>query len=204
MAQAGETALIVVDVQKDFCTGGALAVPAGESIVPLINRFARGFATVVLTQDWHPPDHFSFAANHPGLKPFTTIEAFYGRQTLWPTHCVMGTEGAAFYPSLDIPHASLILRKGCRKEVDSYSAFLEADRKTRTGLDGWLASRGIREVSICGLTTDFCVAWTALDARRFGLAATVIENACRAIDLEDSLAKAWAEMNAAEVCRATA
>ncbi|MBW8271189.1 bifunctional nicotinamidase/pyrazinamidase [Caldovatus aquaticus] len=195
------TALIVVDVQNDFCPGGALAVPEGDAVVPVINALARRFATVVLTQDWHPADHLSFASQHPGRAPFETVEMPYGPQVLWPDHCVRGTPGAALHPGLDIPHAAMIQRKGLRREVDSYSAFLEADRATRTGLDGWLAARGIRAVVVCGLATDFCVAWTALDARRFGFAAGVVEEACRAIDTGGSLARAWADMAAAGVRR---
>ncbi|MFQ3623906.1 MAG: isochorismatase family protein, partial [Acetobacteraceae bacterium] len=152
----------------------------------------------------HAPGHLSFASAHPGRAPFETIDLPYGPQVLWPDHCVMGTADAAFAPGLDIPHAQAILRKGHRREVDSYSGFLEADRTTRTGLDGYLASRGIREVHLCGLATDFCVAWTALDARRFGLAAAVIEEACRGIDLDGSVARAWADMAAAGVRRISA
>jgi len=184
-------ALLVIDVQNDFCPGGALAVAGGDEIVPLVNRLAAGFSTVVITQDWHPADHVSFAAQHEGAVPFGSVELDYGRQTLWPTHCVMGTAGAALHEGLDIPHASLIVRKGSNRLIDSYSAFLEADRTTRTGLDGYLASRGITEVVLCGLATDFCVAWSAEDAVGFGLQATVMEDACRAIDLDGSLAAAW-------------
>ena len=196
---AGTEALLVIDVQNDFLPGGALAVPAGDAIVPLVNRLAAGFAEVVLTQDWHPADHFSFASRHPGHAPFETIAAPSGPQTLWPDHCVMGTAGAALAAGLDIPHAGLILRKGRRRDVDSYSAFLEADRESRTGLDGWLAARGIGAVVLCGLATDYCVAASAIDARRCGLAVTVIEGACRAIDLDGSLARARGAMRAAGV-----
>lgn len=199
-----DTALIVVDVQVGFLPGGALPVPKGDQVVPVINALARRYFNVVLTQDWHAPGHLSFASAHPGKAPFETVEMPYGPQVLWPDHCVMGTADAAFAPGLDIPHAQVIIRKGYRREVDSYSGFLEADRTTRTGLDGYLASRGIRDVHVCGLATDFCVAWTALDARRFGLATTVIEDACRGIDLDGSVAKAWAEMAAAGVCRLAA
>ncbi|WP_019016614.1 bifunctional nicotinamidase/pyrazinamidase [Elioraea tepidiphila] len=199
-----DTALIVVDVQVGFLPGGSLPVPRGDEVVPVINALARRYANVVLTQDWHAPEHLSFASAHPGRAPFETIDLPYGPQVLWPDHCVMGTADAAFAPGLDIPHAQAILRKGYRREVDSYSAFLEADRITRTGLDGYLASRGIRAVHVCGLATDFCVAWTALDARRYGLAAAVIEDACRGIDLGGSVAKAWAEMAAAGVRRISA
>lgn len=198
-----DTALLVVDVQRDFCPGGALAVPGGDEVVPVINDLARHYRHVVLTQDWHPADHSSFASQHDGLKPFEVTAMPYGAQVLWPDHCVAGGPGAALHPDLDVPHAQLILRKGGHRAVDSYSAFLEADRITRTGLDGWLASRGVTQVHICGLATDFCVAWTALDARRFGFEATVIAEACRAIDLDGSLAAAWAAMDAAGVRRAT-
>jgi nicotinamidase/pyrazinamidase len=196
-----QAALIVIDVQNDFCPGGALAVAGGDVIVPLINRLARGFSTVVVTQDWHPADHVSFAARHPGAQAFDQVDLPYGPQTLWPTHCVMGSPGAALHTGLDIPHASLIIRKGSNRAIDSYSAFLEADRQTRTGLDGYLASRGITEVYLCGLATDYCVAWSAEDAAGFGLKATVIEDACRAIDLNGSLAAAWARLAAKGVTR---
>ncbi len=196
-----DTALLVVDVQNDFMPGGALAVPGGDAVVPVINRLARRFAVVVLTQDWHPPDHLSFASQHAGRSPFGRVTLPYGEQTLWPDHCVMGSQGAALHADLDVPHAQLILRKGHGRTVDSYSAFLEADRRTRTGLDGYLAARGIRQVCVCGLATDFCVAATALDARRFGLAASVIEDASRGIDLDGSLTAAWRDMQAAGVAR---
>jgi nicotinamidase/pyrazinamidase len=187
-------ALLVIDVQIDFCPGGALAVADGDTIVPLINKLAGLFETVVITQDWHPANHVSFAANHEGRAPFELIDLDYGAQVLWPTHCVMGSPGAALHSALDIPHANLILRKGTHQNVDSYSAFLEADRTTRTGLDGFLAARGITEVFVCGLATDYCVAWSAEDAVKFGLKATVIEDACRAIDLNGSLAAASARL----------
>jgi nicotinamidase/pyrazinamidase len=194
-------ALLVVDVQNDFCSGGALAVPGGEGVIPLINRIAGKFTTVVLTQDWHPADHSSFAASHPGAEAFQTVQMPYGPQTLWPTHCVMTSPGAALHPKLDIPHAALILRKGLQRHVDSYSAFLEADRSTRTGLDGFFAARGITEIFLAGLAMDFCVAWSAEDARKFGLHATVIESACRAIDLNDSLRLSRERLAAAGVGR---
>ncbi len=193
------SALIAVDLQPDFCPGGALAVPGGDEIIPLINELARPFETVVLTQDWHPADHISFAANHPGRAPFGMIGLAYGPQVLWPTHCVMETPGAALHPGVRIPHASLILRKGSHRNVDSYSAFLEADRTTHTGLDGYLRSRGITDLYICGLALDFCVAWTAEDARSFGFNATLIEDASRAIDLNGSLAAAWERLEKAGV-----
>ena len=194
-------ALLVVDVQNDFLPGGALAVARGDEIVPLVNHLARRFAVVVLTQDWHPAGHASFASSHPGRKPFETKRLPYGKQILWPDHCVQGTPGAAFAAGLDIPHAQLVLRKGHHPKVDSYSAFLEADRRTRTGLDGYLRSRGVKRVFCAGLATDFCVAWTALDARRFGLQAAVIEDACRAIDTDGSLAAAWQAMKKAGIRR---
>lgn len=198
-SMAANGALLVVDMQNDFMPGGALAVPGGDAIIGTINRLARNFANVVLTQDWHCPGHTSFASSHPGRAVYETFDAFYGPQVLWPDHCVMGTAGADFHPGLDIPHAGLILRKGYHKAVDSYSAFLEADRKTRTGLDGWLASRGIAEVVVCGVATDFCVGWTACDARHFGLAVSVVDEASRGIDLDGSLARAHRNMDIAGV-----
>jgi nicotinamidase/pyrazinamidase len=194
-----DRALIVVDMQNDFMPGGALAVPEGDTIVETINRLARQFSNVVLTQDWHCPGHASFASSHPGREVYESFDAFYGPQVLWPDHCVMGTPGADFHPGLDIPHAGLILRKGYHRDVDSYSAFLEADRKTRTGLDGWLASRGITEIVVCGVATDFCVGWTACDARHFGLSVSVIEEASRGIDLDGSMARAHRNMDIAGV-----
>lgn len=195
------SALLVVDVQNSFMPGGSLAVPHGDEVVPVINALARKFDTVVLTQDWHTPDHTSFASRHEGREPFGTVTLHYGEQTLWPDHCVMGTEGADLHPDLHIPHAQLVLRKGYHRTVDSYSAFIEADGVTRTGLDGYLTARGITRVYICGLATDFCVAWSALDARRLGFEAAVIEDACRGIDLDGSLAAAWRDMEAAGVAR---
>ena len=196
--------LLVVDVQNDFCPGGALAVPHGDEVVPLINRLARGFAHVVLTQDWHTAGHVSFASAHPGRKPLDTVELPYGTQVLWPDHCVQGTPGAALHPALAIPHAELIIRKGFRRQVDSYSAFCEADRTTPTGLAGYLRERGLARVFLVGLATDFCVAWSALDARARGFDATVVEDACRGIDADDSLARAWAQMAGAGVARLAA
>jgi len=194
-------ALLVIDAQNDFCPGGALAVPHGDAIMLMINRIALNFETVVLTQDWHPAEHISFADQHPGKSPFDMIDLPYGPQVLWPTHCVQATPGAALHPDLSIPHASLIIRKGQHRDVDSYSAFLEADRANKTGLDGYFASRGITDIYLCGLATDFCVAWSAEDAVRFGFRATVIEDACRAIDLNNSLALAWERLAAAGVTR---
>jgi nicotinamidase/pyrazinamidase len=194
-------ALLVVDVQEDFLPGGALAVARGDEIVPLVNRVAAQFAVVVLTQDWHPAGHASFASSHPGKRPFQTMRLPYGEQVLWPDHCVQGSAGAAFAAGLDIPHAQLVIRQGHHRKVDSYSAFLEADRKTKTGLDGYLTSRGVKRVFCVGLATDFCVAWTALDARRLRFQAAVIEDACRAIDTGGSLEAAWKAMKKAGVRR---
>lgn len=195
--------LIVVDVQSDFLPGGALAVPKGDEIVPIAGALAQRFATVVLTQDWHPADHASFAANHPGRAPFETIDLAYGPQVLWPVHCVQASPGAALASGLDVPHATMILRKGCHAAIDSYSAFQEADRATSTGLAAFLKARGIERVVVCGLATDFCVAWTALDAAAAGFDTAVVEDACRAIDLDGSLMAAWAAMTAAGVRRIT-
>lgn len=180
--------LLVVDVQNDFCPGGGLAVPRGDEIVPLVNGLAARFAHVVLTQDWHPRGHLSFASSHPGKKPYDTIEAPYGTQVLWPDHCVQGTRGAAFRDDLAVPHAELILRKGYHREIDSYSAFFENDRATRTGLAGYLAERGFRRVFLAGLAFDFCVRYSAEDAHRAGFEAIVIEDACRGIDIGGSVA----------------
>ena len=193
--------LIVVDVQNDFCPGGALAVPKGDEVVPVINRLVAKFDNVVLTQDWHPRGHASFASSHPGRKPFETIDLPYGKQVLWPDHCVQGTPGAAFHSNLKTEPAQLVVRKGFHRDIDSYSGFLEADRETTTGLAGFLKEKGFRQLFVCGLATDFCVAWTALDARATGFEVTVIEDACRAIDLEGSLDRAWADMRAAGVRR---
>ncbi|MCL4799544.1 MAG: bifunctional nicotinamidase/pyrazinamidase [Burkholderiales bacterium] len=193
--------LLVVDVQNGFVPGGNLAVARGDEVVPIANRIARAFANVVLTQDWHPAGHISFASSHPGRKPFETIRLAYGDQILWPDHCVQGTRDAEFHPALAIPHAQLVLRKGYHPDVDSYSAFVEADRTTSTGLAGYLAARGLRRVFLCGLATDFCVAWSATDARRLAFEVVVIEDACRAIDTGGSLAAAWRDMEAAGVRR---
>ena len=181
--------------------GGALAVPNGDEVVPLINRLAARFQNVVLTQDWHPQDHVSFASSHPGRQPFETIKLAYGEQVLWPPHCVQATRGAQLHRDLDVPQAQLVVRKGHHRDIDSYSAFLEADRRTATGLAGYLRERGLADLYVCGLATDFCVAWTALDGRAAGFDVTVIEDACRAIDLQGSCAKAWSEMAAAGVRR---
>jgi nicotinamidase/pyrazinamidase len=191
--------LLVVDVQNDFCPGGALAVPDGDAVVPLVNRLAAEFAHVVLTQDWHPPGHSSFASAQPGHQPFATIEAAYGPQTLWPDHCVQGTPGAAFHPALAAPHAELVLRKGYRPAIDSYSAFRENDRKTPTGLAGYLRERGLDRLTVCGLATDYCVLYSAIDAREAGFAVQLELKACRGIDLGGSLEKAVAAMRASGV-----
>lgn len=198
---AAQRALIVIDAQYGFMPGGGLAVADGDAVVPVINRIAPRFANVVLTQDWHPADHISFAANHPGRAPFETITLPYGEQVLWPTHCVQGTRDAALHDDLRVPQAQLIIRKGFHCDVDSYSAFMEADRRTSTGLAAYLKARGISKLYLCGLATDYCVAWSAQDARAAGFEATVIEDACRAIDLNGSLARAWADMAAAGVGR---
>jgi nicotinamidase/pyrazinamidase len=197
----GRDVLLVVDVQNDFIPGGALAVKEGDAIVPLVNQLAAGFEHVILTQDWHTPGHVSFASAHPGKKPFETITLGYGTQVLWPDHCVQGTAGADLHKDLKIPHAELIIRKGYRKQMDSYSAFFEADGKTTTGLAGYVKDRGFRQVYLVGLATDFCVCWSALDARKVGLGASVIEDACRGIDTNGSLGKAWAQMTKAGVKR---
>jgi nicotinamidase/pyrazinamidase len=180
--------LIVIDAQNDFCPGGALAVPHGDEVVPIINRIAARFRHVVLTQDWHPRGHFSFASRHPGKKPFETIASDYGPQVLWPDHCVQDSLGAAFHPALHIPHAALVLRKGMNPAIDSYSAFYENDRKTPTGLGGYLRERGFQRLFLAGLAFDFCVRYSAEDAKREGFAVTVIEDACRSIDIDDSAA----------------
>jgi nicotinamidase/pyrazinamidase len=192
-----DEALLVVDVQNDFCSGGRLAVPGGEEVVPIVNVLMARAAHVVLTQDWHPPGHGSFASAHPGSKPYDTFEATYGRQILWPDHCVQGTVGAAFHPALDTRRAELVVRKGFRPEIDSYSAFFENDRRTPTGLGGYLRERGFRRVFLCGLAFDFCVRWSAEDARRLGFEAVVFERGCRAIDLDGSREDATAALERA-------
>lgn len=195
--------LLVVDVQNDFLPGGALAVPDGGAVVPVINALAPRFAHTALTQDWHCPGHLSFASSHPGRAAFETIELPYGTQVLWPEHCVQGTLGAEFSAALRLPQAEFVVRKGYRRETDSYSAFCEADRVTPTGLTGYLRERGFTRVFLAGLATDFCVAYSAVDARAAGFAVVVIEEACRAIDTAGSLAAAWARMNEAGVTRVT-
>jgi nicotinamidase/pyrazinamidase len=193
--------LLVIDVQNDFCPGGALAVRDGDAAVGVINRLAPRFAHLLLTQDWHPAGHSSFATSHPGSAPFQTIAMPYGSQTLWPDHCVQGTTGAAFHPQLSTDRAELIVRKGFRPAIDSYSAFYENDRRTPTGLAGYLRERGLTRLFLVGLATDFCVHYSAIDARRLGFETVVIESACRAIDLEGSLAAAWTSMHDAGVQR---
>ena len=195
-------ALIVVDVQYSFMPGGSLAVPHGDEVVPIINVLAKRFDNVVLTQDWHPPRHASFASQHPGSRPFDTVALAYGEQILWPDHCVERTPGAQFHPRLDIAHCELVVRKGYHRDIDSYSAFFENDRKTPTGLTGYLRERGLTRLFIVGLATDFCVAYSALDARRLGFEVTVIEAGCRGIDVHGSLAAAWQQMEEAGVIRA--
>ncbi|MGY3531576.1 bifunctional nicotinamidase/pyrazinamidase [Bradyrhizobium embrapense] len=195
------SALLVIDVQNCFLPGGSLAVKDGEQVVPVINKIAKSFANVVMTQDWHTPGHVSFASVHEGKKPFETIDLAYGKQVLWPDHCVQGTDGASLSKELAIPQAELIIRKGFHKDVDSYSAFTEADGKTTTGLAAYLKARNVERVFVAGLATDFCVAWTALDARKAGFETYVVEDACRGIDTQGSLAKAWTDMDKAGVKR---
>lgn len=191
--------LLVIDVQNGFCAGGALEVPGAGEIVPLINRIAKRFAHVVLTQDWHPAGHRSFASAHPGRKPFETIELAYGPQVLWPDHCVQGSPSADFHPALDIPHAELVLRKGFHPDIDSYSAFFENDRTTPTGLGGYLRERGLNRVFLVGLALDFCVRYSAEDAVRSGFGAVVLEDACRAINMNGSLDAAQKSFAAAGI-----
>lgn len=201
--------LIVIDVQNDFCPGGALAVPGGDEVVPVIMRVAKRFEHIVVTQDWHTSDHHSFASAHVGKKPYEQIELSYGAQTLWPDHCVQGTRGAEFHPELKLTRAELIVRKGFHRTIDSYSAFFENDHTTATGLGGYLKERGFTRVFLAGLAYDFCVGYTALDARRLGLEAVVLKDACRAIDLngsaaaiEEQFAKAGVQgMNTGELAR---
>jgi nicotinamidase/pyrazinamidase len=201
MTIGDQDVLLAIDLQADFMPGGALAVEDGDAVVPVINALAKRFANVVVTQDWHPAGHASFASFHDGATPFETRRLAYGEQTLWPNHCVQGSAGADLHPDLALDLAFLILRKGMHAHVDSYSAFVEADGKTTTGLAALLKARGIRRIFACGLATDYCVAFSALDARAEGFETFVVEDACRAIDANDSLAAAWARMNAAEVWR---
>ena len=191
---SASSALIAVDVQNCFVTGGTLPVKDGEAVVPVINKLAEVFENIVITQDWHTPGHASFASSYQGKKPFETTKLSYGTQVLWPDHCVQGTDDAALHKDLKLPKAQIIIRKGFNPKVDSYSAFEEADRKTATGLAGYLKARGIKTVYVTGLATDFCVAWTAMDARKHGFETYVIEDATRAIDLNGSLSIAWKAM----------
>jgi nicotinamidase/pyrazinamidase len=197
--QSDKDVLLIVDIQNDFCPGGALAVPQGDEIVPAVNRLAGSFAHVILTQDWHPRGHASFASSHSGKHPFDTIELPYGQQILWPDHCIQGTEGAAFHPALDVPHAELVVRKGFRSAIDSYSAFRENDRRTPTGLAGYLKERGFERITLCGLATDFCVFFSAIDGRETGFEVRVATNACRGIDVDGSITKAMRSMSEAGV-----
>jgi nicotinamidase/pyrazinamidase len=191
--------LLVVDVQNDFCPGGALAVPGGDEVIAPIRRVASRFEHIILTQDWHPADHTSFAAAHPGKQPFDSVQMPYGEQTLWPPHCVQGSKGAEFHPALHLPQAELILRKGYRRDVDSYSTFFENDRTTSTGLAGYLHDRELSRVFLAGLAYDYCVTYSAVDAIRLGLPVVVLRDACRAIGLNDSAARAEAEFARAGV-----
>ncbi len=199
MQITSQDVLVVIDVQNDFCPGGALAVADGDAVIEVIQRIAPKFEHIVLTQDWHPAGHSSFASAHAGKKPYEQIELSYGAQTLWPEHCVQQTLGADFHPGLHLPQAELILRKGFRPRIDSYSAFFENDRVTPTGLAGYLEERGLTRVFLAGLAYDYCVGYSALDARRLGLQAVVIRDACRAIDLEGSVARIEAEFDQAGV-----
>jgi nicotinamidase/pyrazinamidase len=193
--------LIVVDLQNDFLPGGALAVPQGDEVIAPINALAGKFRHVLFTQDWHPAGHISFASSHPGKKPFELIDLPYGKQVLWPDHCIWGTKGAELSDRISIPHGQLVIRKGFDRNIDSYSGFVEADRKTKTGLAGYMAERDLKRAFVVGLATDFCVGWTALDARAAGLPTFVIEDACRGIDAQGSLAAAWKAMAEAGVGR---
>ena len=199
MKIGSKDALLIVDVQNDFCPGGALAVPEGDAVLAPIHRIAPLFADIVLTQDWHPAGHISFAANHPGSKPFETIVLPYGEQTLWPVHCVQDTPGAEFHPALHLPQAEFILRKGYRAGIDSYSAFFENDRTTATGLASYMRERGLERIFLAGLAYDYCVGYSALDARRLGLDAIVVRDACRAIEFAGSVARMEAEFAKAGV-----
>ncbi|NYF79652.1 bifunctional nicotinamidase/pyrazinamidase [Granulicella arctica] len=194
-------ALLVIDLQNDFCPGGALAVTDGDAIIPTINALAQRFDHVLLTQDWHPTGHISFASSHQGKQPFETITAPYGPQTLWPEHCLQHSEGAAFHPALDLPHAELILRKGFRREIDSYSAFLENDHRTPTGLAGYLRDRGLTRLFLCGLAYDFCVRFSALDGKALGFECHVLEDATRPVGLPGSVEATDADLAAAGVPR---
>ncbi len=189
-----DTALVMIDIQNDFCPGGALAVAEGDQIIDRVNRLQKDYSVRVLTQDWHPAEHASFADNQPGAEPFSMIDMPYGPQVVWPSHCVQGTEGAAFHPALETDRADMIIRKGFRAAIDSYSAFFENDHKTPTGLEGYLRERRVHELVMVGLATDFCVRYSAVDAAKLGFGVTVLEGACRAIDLDGSLAEARHDM----------
>lgn len=204
MLQSERSVLIVVDVQNGFTSGGNLAVANAEQIIPTINQLAQHFENIILTQDWHPANHISFAENHPDKKPYDTIRLNYGTQVLWPSHCVQGSKDAEFHPDLNILTAQMIIRKGFHSQIDSYSAFMEADHQTTTGLAGYLKERGIDTVFIVGIATDFCVAWTAMDAAKLGFKTFVISDATKAIDLQGSLQHAWQDMLAAGVKRVVA
>jgi nicotinamidase/pyrazinamidase len=199
MKRDDQEILVIVDVQNDFCPGGALAVPRGDEIVPAVNRLAAEFAHVVLTQDWHPRGHASFAGSHPGSQPFDTVEVSYGLQILWLDHCVQGTRGAEFHPDLEVPHAQLVLRKGFRAAIDSYSAFFENDRRTPTGLVAYLKERRLERITLCGLATDFCVFYSAIDGRQAGFEVTIATDACRGINVDGSLDRAMRSMKEAGV-----
>jgi len=198
---AEDKVLLVVDIQNDFCPGGALAVPEGDRIIPVVNRIANRFTHVVFSQDWHPRDHFSFASAYEGKKPLDTIEVSYGTQILWPDHCVQGIAGAEFHRDLSALHCELILRKGFNKNIDSYSVFFENDHRTSTGLAGYLRERGLNKLYMVGLATDFCILFSTLDARRLGFEVTVIEDGVRGIDVKGSLDEAWRQMEKAGVRR---
>lgn len=192
-------AFVVVDIQNDFCPGGALGVPGGDQVVPIANRVMEQFRIVVLTQDWHPSEHTSFASNHPGKKPYDVVNLPYGDQILWPDHCVMGSPGAAFHPDLDVEQATLIIRKGWDAALDSYSAFFENDKSTATGLEGYLRVRGVKRIVLVGLATDFCVGWSALDAKRLGFQTVVLRDGCRGIDLNGSVDRMLVSLRGAGV-----
>jgi nicotinamidase/pyrazinamidase len=194
-------AFLVIDVQNDFCPGGALAVPEGDQVVPIINSLAQRFEHVILTQDWHPAQHISFASTHPGTQPFTSIEVPYGPQTLWPDHCVRGTHGADFHHGLNVPHAELILRKGFRRDIDSYSAFLEDDHVTPTGLASYLRERGLKRLFLAGLAYDYCVRYSAIDGTALGFECLVIEDATRPVGLPGSVEETNKALRAAKVDR---
>jgi nicotinamidase-related amidase len=196
-----QTALVIVDVQADFCSGGALAVPDADAVIPVVNQLAGGFDLVFFTQDWHPRGHVSFASSHPGKRPFSRVSLPSGEQILWPDHCIEETPGARFHPHLRIPPTAKVVRKGTNRDTDSFSAFFENDRHTTVGLDALLREAGVREITLAGLATDFCVLNTALDARRLGYQVTVIEAGCRGIDMDGSLAAARAQMEQAGVRR---